>query len=488
MNIKNFFKPVMAMMVLASFCGGVTSCSDSDDPIVATVNNGELKVDINRIGGTVEIPVESNGDWKVSVENLKNSDIEWAGIISDSVGKGSGKIVVAVDYLSPKKQIQERTADIVLECGGKTQTVKLRQYIGLESGETAVNDGAAFSDVWASKGVGSGLDVLTGEQTSNMILNVKGLINLAKSDEEFDGLFRQTTIAKDEIGVALSDTLESDTSKLAVECNINIKYAQFKLGINVKYDNTGLLVQNAKRYNATQSVIFSKSSTDLMTVQAILENDPELARKVTTYGFRNSYKKVIEALDSKDDAQIKKATEALYSAYGPVVVTGAELGGSIFFSLEYDSVAQENNFKVNGKVTAAIPLGPVKIGAKVDVEYSKAGLDIWNNSRHCISASGGNQETLSALTSLMTEQQPNLDKIQEAGQKWINAITSSSDNTDNTAVVNVSYQGIWDLFPLQYRDTLKEWAVKYYQALGQPLCVKLSAIGLNEKTKELPKK
>lgn len=479
MIVKDFFKPVMALMMLASVGVGVTSCSDSDDPIVATVNNGELKVDINRIGGTVEIPVESNGDWKVSVANLQNDGVKWAGIVGDSEGKGSGKIVVAVDYLSPKKQIQERTADIVLECGGKSQTLKLRQYGGLKEGETAVNDGNSFSDVWSNKGIGSGFDITKGEQSENMIVNVTGLMDLAKSDVKYKTLFSETSTASDKIQVALSDSLENDTSRLSVECTINIKYAAFKLDVKVNYDNKGLLVQNAKTYNAEQAVTFKSCSFDLMSVGSLLKKNRDLAEQVVTPGFLGAYDDVMEAFDENDSKTIEEAVEAVYDSYGPVVVTGADLGGSIFFSMRYDSIAQENNFKVDGKVTAEVPLGPVKIDGNVKVEYEKAGLDIWNNSQHYISASGGDGATLSKLTALMTEQTPNLALIQEAGQTWIKAITCEGKDTDNSAVIKVKYQGIWNLFPLKCRSKMREIAVKYYK--DKPLCVKLSAIGLNEK-------
>lgn len=479
MMIKDFFKPVMALMMLASVGVGVTSCSDSDDPIVATVNNGELTVAINRLGGTVEIPVESNGDWKVSVENLKSDDVEWAGIVGDSEGKGSRNIVVVVDYLSPKKQIKERTADIVLECGGKSQTLKLRQYGGLKEGETAVNDGNAFSDVWNNKGIGSGFDITKGEQSENMIVNVTGLMDLAKSDVKYKTLFSETSTASDKIQVALSDSLENDTSRIGVECSINIKYAAFKLNAKVNYDNKGLLVQNAKIYNAEQAVTFKSCLFDLMSVGTILKKNRDLAEQIVTPGFLGTYDDVIDAFDEDDSETIEEAVKAVYDSYGPVVVTGADLGGSIFFSMRYDSIAQENNFKVDGKVTAEVPLGPVKIDGGVKVEYEKAGLDIWNNSQHYISASGGDGATLSKLTALMTEQTPNLALIQEAGQTWIKAITCEGKDTDNSAVIKVKYQGVWNLFPRKYRKKMKEIAVKYYK--DKPLCVKLAAIGLDEK-------
>ena len=91
-------------------------------------------------------------------------------------------------------------------------------------------------------------------------------------------------------------------------------------------------------------------------------------------------------------------------------------------------------------------------------------------------ASGGNSATLASLTKLMTEKEPNLDAIQEAAGQWINSITSASDQTDNTSLINIRYQGIWNLFPYKMSKKMKEIAREYYK--DKKTCINLASIGI----------
>ena len=103
-------------------------------------------------------------------------------------------------------------------------------------------------------------------------------------------------------------------------------------------------------------------------------------------------------------------------------------------------------------------------------------MEIWNESQHYITGSGGNSATLASLTKLMTEKKPNLDAIQEAADQWINSITSASDQTDNTSLINIRYQGIWNLFPYKMSKKMKEIAREYYK--DKKTCINLASIGI----------
>ena len=144
--------------------------------------------------------------------------------------------------------------------------------------------------------------------------------------------------------------------------------------------------------------------------------------------------------------------------------------------MRYDSLAMEENFKVHGDLDATLALAAVTIKGGVAVDYAKKGMQIWNNSQHYITASGGNSATLASLTKLMTEKEPNLDAIQEAAGQWINSITSASDQTDNTSLINIRYQGIWNLFPYKMSKKMKEIAREYYK--DKKTCINLASIGI----------
>ena len=453
--------------ILLIVCGCcLSSCSDSDDTTSIIVNNGDKEACINRLGGNIDIPIESNGNWKASLDDIQGK-LKWVGIKGAAEGKGSGSISLSVDYLNPKKQIQERTANLVLECDGKKEIVKLRQYIGLKEGESAENDNTQpFTDLWFNKGVGSGYNILTGEQTET-IFNV----------EELKKYLAQNQTAKDQIKVALSDTLDEDTASLKVDCKLSVKYGTFKLNLNVNYDNKGYQLSNVKTYNSEQSVTFLSSNfRGMSTLRHNLEKKVSGLEDQVEVGFLDVYDLIVDSYKTGNKEEFKENVEYLYETIGPVVITGADLGGSIFFSMRYDSLAMEENFKVHGDLDAKLMLAGVTIQGGVAVDYAKKGMQIWNASQHFITASGGNSATLASLTKLMTEKEPNLNSIQAAADKWINSITSASDQTDNTSLINIRYQGIWNLFPFKMSKEMKEIAREYYK--DKKTCINLASIGI----------
>lgn len=453
--------------ILLIVCGCcLSSCSDSDDTTSIIVNNGDKEACINRLGGNIDIPIESNGNWKASLDDVQGN-LKWVGIKGAAEGKGSGSISLSVDYLNPKKQIQERTANLVLECDGKKEIVKLRQYIGLKEGESAENDNTQpFTDLWFNKGVGSGYNILTGEQTET-IFNV----------EELKKYLAQNQTAKDQIKVAISDTLDEDTASLKVDCKLSVKYGTFKLNLNVNYDNKGYQLSNVKTYNSEQSVTFLSSNfKGMSTLRHNLEKKVSGLEDQVEVGFLDVYDLIVDSYKTGNKEVFKENVEYLYETIGPVVITGADLGGSIFFSMRYDSLAMEENFKVHGDLDAKLMLAGVTIQGGVAVDYAKKGMQIWNASQHFITASGGNSATLASLTKLMTEKEPNLSSIQAAADKWINSITSASDQTDNTSLINIRYQGIWNLFPFKMSKEMKEIAREYYK--DKKTCINLASIGI----------
>lgn len=452
--------------ILLIVCGCcLSSCSDSDDTTSIIVNKGDKEACINRLGGNINIPIESNGNWKASLDD--QGKLKWVGIKGAAEGKGSGSISLSVDYLNPKKQIQERTANLVLECDGKKEIVKLRQYMGLEEGESAENDNnQPFTDLWFNKGIGSGYNILTGEQTET-VFNVEALKKY----------LTQNQTAKDQIKVAITDTLDEDTASLKVDCKLSVKYGTFKMNLNVNYDNKGYQLSNVKTYNSEQSVTFLSSNfKGMSTLRHNLEKNVSGLEDQVQVGFLDVYNSIVDSYNTGTQEEFKENVEYLYETIGPVVITGADLGGSIFFSMRYDSLAMEENFKVHGDLDATLALAAVTIKGGVAVDYAKKGMEIWNNSQHYITASGGNSATLASLTKLMTEKEPNLIDIQKAADQWINSITSASDQTDNTSLINIRYQGIWNLFPYKMSKKMKEIAREYYK--DKKTCINLASIGI----------
>lgn len=482
--MRKVFSRFAVSLMMTAYVAGFAACSDDEDKDVnLLVNNGETEIRINRAGGVIDVPVAAEGEWQATV-NMGENVRPWAETVN-SKGTGQGTLQITVDYLNPKAQLQERTAEVVIKSGASTQTLRLCQYIGLEEGETADNAATEpFADLWMSKGIGSGFNVLTAEQTTDMVLNPRGLIDLTESNpKEYATLFRQTTNPNAKNQIALNDTLEDDSTGLKVKCSIDVKYANFKLNIAVDYNNKGVQVNNVKTYNASQSVVFLSSATDVRSIKALLQEDPTFSkpetRQVVSTGFKWTYMDIMDAHAENDEEWFEDCVISMLDGYGPVVVTGAELGGSLFISMRYDSLYVENNYSVDGKLNADVMLGAVNINADVDVNYSRYGMDIWQRSQNYVAASGGDKAALTALTSLMADQAPNRENIRAAAVKWIDSIVSSNNNDDNTTVVRISYTPIWNLFPARVAKKIKPIVAEYYK--GKTICtVNPSELGLLE--------
>ncbi len=420
----------MAAVLLAMSMIVTTFVACSEDNVVLDVDKAEYS--INRIGGIMEIEVKSNGKWTAEIPE-KSGEMPWADVLNSS-GNGDGILKVTVEYFSPRLQKQERNAELIIRSGDNTQVVNLRQYIGLKEGETVGNDSSEpFYDLWANKGLGAGYDILTGNDAPAKVLN---LFNM-KNDPDLIGLVTQTSNEKTSIDKIEMDTTMNNKVGLSVNGKLDVNYAKFKLNIKVDYDNDDIQILNVKNFMATQSVVSLVSRIDVPSFASIIEKEPDLAKKVFSRGFRSFYSRITSLDPQNDEAELKAEIESLISNYGPAVVAGAELGGSMFTAIRYDSILLANSYKVEGEATAEATLGPLEIKGGVSVGYSRVGEDFYSNSQHHITCTGGNKEAINQLTSLLDTQLPEPSDVTKAAKTWVESINSSDDSSDNTSMVRI---------------------------------------------------
>ena len=169
---------VAAFLVAMTTVAGFASCSNDEsinDEFIGAVSNNMTPsvVSVNRIDGTVQIPVNFDGNWTAEVKENED-ELAWAGV-KQSEGQGRGLLTVRYDYFNPNLQQQERNAEIIIRCGEQTQTVHLRQYIGLKNGEAAGNqDNEFYYDLWHNKGLGLGYNPETLNPVSS-IISISGI-------------------------------------------------------------------------------------------------------------------------------------------------------------------------------------------------------------------------------------------------------------------------------------------------------------------------
>ncbi len=459
-----FFK--MATLVLAMYVTApvLVSCSSDDDE--SSIEVGKTQYSINRIGGVLDVEVKASGAWTAEIPE-KSGEVAWADVIKSS-GTGNGTLQVVVDYFSPRLQKNERTTELIIRCGDKSQTVNLRQYVGLKENETVGNDmNQPFYDLWANKGLGAGYDIMTGNDATAKVLN---LFNM-KNDPEVAGLVTQTPSQDTSIDKLELDTTMNNTVGLSVNGKLDVNYAKFKLNIQVDYNNTGAQIQNVKTFNVTQALVFLSSRIDVPSFSSIMVEEPDLAKKVFTRGFRSIYNRITT---TTDPVALKNEITNLIANYGPAIIAGSELGGSLFVSIRYDSLQFENNYKVDGKATTEATLGPLEIKGGVSVGYSRIGKDFYRNSQYHITCTGGSKDAIGKITDLLDIDLPQGEAVTSAAKTWVHSIISSNDSNDNTSVVRIIPVGIWQLFPVKLQPTIKAVAIEYFK--GKKTCIDIEAL------------
>lgn len=468
---KFFYLMAVAIMAVA-----FTACSD-EDTSGFVVNDGETEVSINRLGGEIEIPITASGEWTAE---LDDNSRKWATVWTGE-GEGSGKAVVYVSHLSPRKQIHERKTTLTITADGKKKTVNIRQFIGLVDGET-VENGEMYDDLWNGKGIGYGLNPETGELSTDPLINLYGINALIKENPaRYALLYSQTYIPKGEATVTLTDTLEDNVKSIVVAAHIDVTYAKMKFGLDVNFKDEGKQYRQATQWVGSYSLVRMRGSLALGNIRSFITRDPDLLTNETQMVLSplamDYYDGLKAAYDENDENAFKQIVNDLCNNVGPLIVTYAELGGNCLIQLIYDEYQQADSFKVGGKITAAVKEGLFALNADVDVKYSKFGEDIWKNSTHKITVDGGSSDATGKLMAALESGTDSINiirkNIKAATEEWAKSINcyetaeeakqKAGENApqDNTAVIRVRYAGVWTLFPFKYQSMIKQYVKEY---------------------------
>ena len=452
---------------------------DKKDSINLVVNNGVTEVSIDRIGGEITVPVTTTGSWEAT---LADNSSKWATVWTGQ-GKGDGNAVIYVSHLDPRTQLNQRTTTLTIKAGNNTQTISVRQFIGLQDGETAENEGEIYADLWNSKGIGHGINPLTGQLSQDAFLNVYGLNKLIRTDPAKWGAFYTQTPGPGVDGlVTLTDTLEDNEKGIHASAGIDITYATVKFHLDADYNNFGKQYRKAVRYIGSYHTTFLTGSIGYGNIASIISKDKSLdsiASKMLLEPIaQDLYLEILDAFNNKDDEEFRYQVERMCDVIGPVIVTKAELGGDCVIQLVFDELSMEDNFKIGGEIKGAVKAGIFELKATANAEYSKIGQDIWKNSKRSIKVLGGSPEALSKMLSALDAGTDDMEvvraNIREATVEWVKSINSYDDpmiakqakingKGDNTALIKVEYSPIWRLFPTKCQREIKKIVVDIYK-------------------------
>ena len=475
-------KKILFLMAAAIVAVVMNSCTDDGNENSLVINNGNSEVTINRLGGIVQVPIAIDGEWTATIsDNSDKEDNVWSDLGADK-GKGAGNLNVYVDYFDPSLQQHERKATISVTSGEVSKTITLRQYIGIQDGEAAPN-ATGVSDLWFNKGLGTGFNLATGEYNNNSIINMQG-VKEAVQQTEYATMFRQETRPGMTVDAIMRDSLQSSKDSLHVECDLNVSFAKFKLGLHVDYNNNATIIENAYSYTGSQDLEYLHSSLSFDDIAAIMEEEWDedtrsfpsdgMTKKLVSGGFLRHWKNVMKNQDNPSG--LKDAVGTMVKSYGPVLITGATLGGSIFTVIEYDSLYMKEKYGVYGGLTAEVALAAIKISGTVKAGYGTEGARIWENSHYYCSITGGDTNSYHAMLEQLDSNRPDRQKLKEAAQEWMQSIRCSEDGDDNTGIIRFEYTGIWNLFPFYISDQVKEAVVDYYK--DKKNCFDLNDMGI----------
>ena len=476
-------KKILFLMAAAIVAVVLNSCTDDGNENSLVINNGNSEVTINRLGGIVQVPIAIDGEWTATIsDNSDKDDNIWSDLGADK-GKGAGNLNVYVDYFDPSLQQHERKATISVTSGEVSKTITLRQYIGIQDGEAAPN-ATGVSDLWFNKGLGTGFNLATGEYNNNSIINMQG-VKEAVQQTEYATMFRQETRPGMTVDAIMRDSLQSSKDSLHVECDLNVSFAKFKLGLHVDYNNNATIIENAYSYTGSQDLEYLHASLSYNDIVAILEDEWDedtqtfprdgMAKKLVSIGFLNNWKYVMK--HQNDSAEFTDGVKNIVSNYGPVFVTGSTLGGSIFTAIEYDSLFMAEKYGVYGAVKANLALSAIQITGDFSAGYGTEGSRLWENSHYYCAITGGDRNSYNAMLEQLNSNRPDREKLKVAAQQWMQSIRSSDNQkSDNTGIISIEYTGIWNLFPFEISDRIKQIVLDYYK--DKRTCIDLEDMGI----------
>ena len=117
MKLKNIFPFLIAILAL------MTSCTDEETMTLLNeiqVSSSYVAIPVN--GGSTSITVTTQDRWTVEKVTTTKNKVEWLTISSTSGGAGESTLT-----FSALSTLDGRTAEVLIQCGGKTQRINIIQ-------------------------------------------------------------------------------------------------------------------------------------------------------------------------------------------------------------------------------------------------------------------------------------------------------------------------------------------------------------------------
>lgn len=440
----------------------MSSCNDGNDGFVKVgVGDGKTGIECSNLDQIVEIPVESNGNWAASLPD----DCDWVTLLTDE-GSKNGVIRLVIDLNSASEDYTptKRSTTLNVKCGDQTSKIELTQFAGASA--TDPGDNSDEGSLLASKGVGMGFNLLTCG-TKGQIFNVNVISD--SEDAEIKETFTTSPIAQQSMEVHEFDSLETKKDSLGVELEITVAYGSFKLELKGAYHSYETKASANFRYGQVALLPRQEAALGVLDLVALAEEDETLSKSIFKAGFRKLHKQIITDFNAKNMPKFEKGVRSLLEGYGPVVVTGATLGGQVSFNVQADSTLIEDVTNIKGMASLAFK-AIISIEGKVEANYKKAGTEIMKKSFVSGYIQGGSNEAIGKVSGALHSAASELssEKLNEAMVEWSKTVEYSPKKENNkTEVIEYQFTGIWNLFPSDMMEGVRDEIVKTYNSKGQ---------------------
>lgn len=437
------FKTLMMGIVVFT----LASCSD-DETFLNIVEEQEI-LNTYRAGGSYTIDIQTNDNWTASIDE----DADWI-ILLDKAGQGNHTIRIIAEH---NYGDNSRNALLTVEAGGLKKIITINQSYLPEGEDAPDNSELTYYDNVTTKGLGRGFDIRK-MKLKDPLFAMNGIKSLIETK---GGLYNEEYIANPQFNVADMDSLINKLDSLSVDsAHIGISYGLFKLNIDAFYKSTEKAGSSTIRYRRSVNLpkykaeVFASSIISTYDKSSTSQEEKDLLLSEAFAEYREA---IIESLDENDMDTYKAYMEELDNDFGAAVVIGSTLGGELSMTLESDSVYIEDYLNAGGSVKMAVSS---IFSAGVNVDYQKAGTEIINRTNLQLNVYGGDTQKAAQLANYLTgSHQLSATDINTYQTEWGNSI----DVKSNAEIIEWNLKGIWSLFPVKYRKTIKSWFSEQYK-------------------------
>lgn len=466
---KNWLKTALSLMLLCPLAVSFSSCSEENSNHLE-INGDFVKegIEAEIDGKTDVLQITSNGNWKIEIPEDAS---HWVYIPETS---GQGNCVVAISIDSNFGSAEGRSTIITITSGDivhKIPVVQLPTY----NGEPVANADVDYTKIASTKGVGLGLNLNTLKTTTQSVINFKAINQLQNRDDFWYELFTYNIESEATATGAVIDSMESKKDSLGVAFSFDINYGDFKLNIGGAYHGDETKVHHKSEYKYGAKYNVASAYTDMASILALYDDaingnsfddkHTPLMKALLSPGFVKVKNQVNNSYE--DSAKFNTAMESLMKNFGPVVISGCDLGGSMSLWMKFDLDSLSDVMGVDtAHLRTSIKTDLLQINAGVNVDYKKEALRVLENSSFKYQISGGASGAQNAVSNVLSRPREEGDSetvyadLHDNITAWIASLDAKDAST--LTYTRLQVYPIWLFFEGAVADAVKEWIQNIY--------------------------